>query len=206
MALPTITLNLSNSMFGFPNNGTLAYEYNPFFNLQVANPEDIESGLAPLTISSDKSGINITEPITLQTEVMYDDSVNLIITDEVNPLKMVNSRFYQTSTTTYEVADRKGNLDTNIYSEENFKIEAGLIKTVRTISTVDFLGIEDGGNMKVGNYTFYFKLADADGNESDFIAESGRVVCHIGTINSPKSIRGGLLDENSFKLIKFLFR
>ena len=203
MALPLITLQLNNDMYGFPEIGNLVYVYNPFQNLQNPNPDINESSLLGLSINSLKAGINITEPITLETEVSYDDSINLIISDEVNPPKIVNSRFYQTSTMTYEVADRKGNLDTNIYQEENFKIEAGFIKSVRTITSVDFLGIKDGGTMKIGNYTFYFRLADADGNESDFIAESGKVVCHIGTVNSPKSIRGGQLDENSYKIIKF---
>lgn len=209
MALPIILLNLDNEMYGFPDEGNLVYQYNPFQNLQNRNPitgipDPSLPALGDLTMNSSKAGLNITEPITIDTEVSYDDSVNLIIIDNnVNPLKIVNSRFYQTNTRTYKVANRKGNLDTNIYLEDNFKIEASLIKSTRTISTLDFLGIKDGGSMKVGNYTFYFKLADADGNESDFIAESGRVVCHIGTINSPKSIRGGQLDENSYKLIKF---
>jgi hypothetical protein len=57
--------------------------------------------------------------------------------------------------------------------------------------------------MKVGNYTFYFKLADADGNETEVVAESGIVQCHIGKVNDPSSIRMGLEDEDSLKAIKF---
>jgi len=191
-------------MYGFPSVGNLVYQYNPFQNLQNPNPTEAKpAALIGLSMESYNAGINITEPITLETEVSYDDSINLIVSDETNPLKIVNSRFYQTSTMTYEIADRKGNLDTNIYSEENFKVEAGFVKSVRTITDIEFLGIKDGGIMKVGNYTFYFRLADADGNESDFIAESGKVVCHIGTVNTPKSIRGGQLDEISYKLINF---
>jgi hypothetical protein len=179
------------------------YQYHPFQNLQNPTPQNSGDALVGLTMNSHNAGINIVDPIIIETEVSYDDSINLIISDGVNPPKIVNSRFYQTSTMTYEIADRRGNLDTNIYSEENFKIEASLIKSVRTITTIDFLGIKEGGSMKVGNYTFYFKLADADGNETDFIAESGKLVCHIGSINSPKSIRGGQQDENSNKIIKF---
>lgn len=202
MPLPQIILNIGNDMYGLPNEGSLTYQYNPFQNLQIPDPGINEDPLTDLTISSAKGGIDITKPITIETEVSYDDSVNLILTDCTNPLKIVNSRFYQTSTTTYKVSDRKGNLDTNIYTEEHFKTETALIKSVKTITEVEFLGIQDGGINKVGSYTFYFTLSDADGNESDFIAESGKIVCHIGTENSPKSIRGGLLDENSYKLIK----
>jgi len=201
MALPTIKLNIQNNIYKIPSNGNLIYNYSPFGNLKksVTSLTDLTN----LTLNSNNAEINIDKPIDIDIEEAYDGSANLIINDKVNPLKMINSRFYLTSSTTYDIADRKGNLDTNIYTEENFKIESGLIKTVQSIITVDFLGIYTGGKMPIGNYTFYFKLADSDGNESDFIAESGKVICHIGDINQPTSIRGGNQDENSNKLIKF---
>jgi hypothetical protein len=57
--------------------------------------------------------------------------------------------------------------------------------------------------MPCGVYSFYFKLADADGNESEVVAESGLVYCHIGTTGKPESIRLGMEDENSGKSILF---
>ena len=203
MALPVIGLTITTSIYGIPDSGTLLYEYAPFYNLLNPTASIPEKSLLPLRLNAKTANINISQPLTINTEVSYDDSVNLIVTDDINPPKIINSRFYLTSSTEYRIADRHGNLDTNIYSAKDFKIETSLIKNTNKITTVDFLGIKDGGNMKVGNYTFYFKLADYDGNESDFIAESGKVVCHIGTVNSPKSIRGGQLDENSNKVIKF---
>jgi hypothetical protein len=203
MALPAINLDFTNKIHGLPTSGLLQYQYSAFQNLRNPNPSTSTSALLPLQVGVLDAGINIDKPISMEVEVSYDDSVNLIITDQVNPPKIINSRFYQTDTTHYVVADHQGNLDTNIYSASNFKVETGLIKATRTIVTIDFLGIKDGGKMPVGNYTFYFKLADVDGNESDFIAESGKVVCHVGAVNNPKSIRGGQLQENSNKLIKF---
>jgi hypothetical protein len=55
--------------------------------------------------------------------------------------------------------------------------------------------------MRVGNYNFYFKYSDADGNETDFVGESGTVICHIGNVNDPQSIRGGMENENSNKMV-----
>lgn len=206
--LPAFTFSTRVQALGIPESGELAFSYGPFINL--INPEPLEdilpTPLKPLKLNSYESGLNVTEPLSIEIEASYDDSVNLIITDQSNPPKIVNSRFYLTDSTHYKIADRKGNLDTNIYSKDNFKTEASLIQTVRTISQLQFLGIEDGGQMKVGSYTFYFKFADADGNESDFISESGKVVCHIGAINNPSSIRGGLQDENSNKLVKFILK
>ena len=200
MALPNINIPIINTLYKASSDGSLIYKYQPFNNLKK---DGEETDLAPLSIDSKKAEISIDKPINVEIEEAYDGSVNLIVNDGKHPLKMVNSRFSLTDSSNYKIADRKGNLDTNIYTEDNFKIESGLIKTVRSIISVDFLGIENGGMMPVGNYTFYFKLADADGNESDFIAESGKVVCHIGDVNQPKSIRGGQQHENSYKLIKF---
>jgi hypothetical protein len=57
--------------------------------------------------------------------------------------------------------------------------------------------------LSCGSYHFYFKLADNDDNETDFILESGLVTCHVGDINNPQSIRMGLVNENSEKSVKF---
>lgn len=206
MALPG---NLNNSpiitttIHGFPTGGTLVYKYAPFQNLKNNFPGQGESGLSDLTLKAEEAGISVDKPIILQIEEAYDGSANLIISDRENPLKLVNSRFYLTDSSNYKIADRKGNLDTNIYTRDNFKTEAGLIKTTKSIVTLDFLGVLEGGRLPVGNYNFYFRLADFDGNETDFISESGQVVCYIGAVNKPSSIRGGLLDENSEKMVKF---
>jgi hypothetical protein len=55
--------------------------------------------------------------------------------------------------------------------------------------------------MPIGNYHFYFKYSDADGNESDWVAESGLVSVFIGT--SPNSVNTGIRDENSIKSVRF---
>jgi len=65
------------------------------------------------------------------------------------------------------------------------------------------MGVSTGGNLPVGNYHFYFKLSDADGNETDFIGESGVVTCYIGNMNEPGSIQGGIRDQSSFKAVHF---
>ena len=202
MALPIVTLDITSTIYGLPAEGDLIYKYSPFQNLQNLDPAQ-EEGLSDLRMLASEANMDVNNPIELDIEQSYDNSVNLVVNDKINPLKLVNSRFYLLSSDQYAIADRKGNLDTNIYTKSNFKIESGLIKTVRTIVGLDFKGVSEGGILPVGNYNFYFKLADSDGNESDFIAESGQVVCYIGAVNEPSSIRGGLLNEDSGKLVKF---
>ena len=73
-------------------------------------------------------------------------------------------------------------------------------KNVNKIPKLEYLGTSSG-NMKVGNYHFYFKYSDADGNESDWVAESGLVSIFIGS--SPQSVNTGIRDENSIKSVRF---
>jgi hypothetical protein len=94
---------------------------------------------------------------------------------------MINSRFSATGRNTYEIVDRKGNNDTNIYDKgSQFDVDTSLYKRVISIPKIEFKGVNAGGNLKVGNYHFYFKLSDADGNETDFVGESGLVSVFIG--------------------------
>jgi hypothetical protein len=201
MSLPNIKINFNNILQGNPEEGKLIYKYNPFFNLKIKNPPTYRD-LTNLRIKATKAGLSIKSPIDIDIEESYDGSANLILNDRVNPLKIINSRFYLTDSSNYKIGDRKGNLDTNIYTEDNFKVEASLVKSVNSLVNIELIGIFEGGKIPVGNYTFYIKLADCDGNESDFVAESGKVVCHIGNVNQPKYIRGGQLNEDSGKSIK----
>jgi hypothetical protein len=79
-------------------------------------------------------------------------------------------------------------------------VDTSLFKNVNKIPQLKYLGTGNG-NMKIGNYHFYFKYADADGNESDWVAESGLVSIFIGT--SPLSVDTGIRDENSIKSVRF---
>jgi hypothetical protein len=200
--LPNLELRVNTKIYSTPDNGKLIYDYRPFYNRKLSY-FDGESDLASLTLDAEKAEIAIDRPIELNIEESYDGSANLIINDFKHPLKVVNSRFYLIDSNNYKIGDRKGNLDTNIYTEKNFKVEANLVKSVQSVVGLDFLGLLENGAMKVGSYTFYFKLADSDGNESDFISESGKVVCHIGNINQPRHIRGGQLNEDSGKAVSF---
>lgn len=199
--LPTLNLNIENTIYKDPEDGVIVYKYAPFQNLKTDLTNN-ENNLSALRISSQKAKLDINSKVDLLTESSYDGSVNLIINDRKNSIKLINSRFYLDSAYTYKIADRKGNVDTNIYNENEFDNSSSFVKIVDSIVSLDFLGIEDGGRMPVGNYNFFFKLSDADGNESDFISESGNIVCHIGSVNTPTSIRGGQVNENSGKVIK----
>lgn len=188
------------------NKGNLVYEYNPFRNFRVSKDDlanNLKEGML-VDFDTEKLSFDLSHPLNIECQTSYDGSTNLIINDGINQPKLINSRFTPLEGNTYKVVDREGNNDTNIYDDDQFQIDTSLYKRIITIPTVEFLGLNNGGNMRVGNYVFYFKYCDSDGNETDFIEESSIVTCHIGNINDPFSIRGGIRDENSRKSINFL--
>lgn len=146
---------------------------------------------------------SLNNPITITPQWSYDNSVNLIINDGLNPPRLINSRFSVTERNKYQICDRKGDNDSNIYDQgDQFDIDTSLYKKITTIPRISFKGTLYGGNLKVGNYHFYFKYIDEDGNQSDFFAESGLVSLFIG--NTPDSIKGGFRDQNSYKQVRFV--
>ena len=144
---------------------------------------------------------NLEHPVEILPQYSYDGSVNLILNDGLNIPRLINSRFTVTGRNTYKVIDRKGDNDTNIYDQgEQFDVDTSLFKNVNKIPKLEYLGTSNG-NMKIGNYHFYFKYSDADGNESDWVAESGLVSVFMG--NTPQSVNTGIRDENSIKSVRF---
>lgn len=148
---------------------------------------------------TDELQFDLEHPVNITPQYSYDGSVNLIINDGINVPRLINSRFSATGKNTYEIIDRKGDNDTNIYDQgTQFDIDTSLFKRVCTIPKLEYKGTTSGGNLKIGNYHFYIKLSDADGNETDFVAESGLVSVFIGFSN-PSSITTGVKNQNSYK-------
>ena len=189
--------------------GNLVYEYNPFKTFRINTSSNVEDTTseeplgALLDLYTNKLGFDLKHPVDMAIQPSYDGSVNVILNDGINQPRMINSRFSVTGMDTYQIVDREGDNDTNIYDAESFDTDISLYKKVNTIAKIKFNGITTGGNLPVGNYHFYFKLSDADGNETDFIGESGLVTCYIGNLNEPGSIQGGIRDQSSFKAVHF---
>ena len=174
--------------------GLVVYEYNPLKVLLKDN-----EGISDLT--TEKLKFDLNHPVDIITQPSYDGTVNLILNDGIHTPKLINSRFTTTGKNTYKIVDRNGDSDSNIYDEETFELKTSLFKLNSNIVKVDFLGFLESGYLGVGNYHFYFKLKDADGNETDFVAESGVISCYIGNQYDLSSIRGGVEDESAHKTI-----
>lgn len=195
-------LNL-NPKYTLTNDGKLQYNDNGETKILDYLPDNWtlrEAGELVDFITNELS-FDLSHPVELLPQYSYDGSVNLILNDGLNIPRLINSRFTTTGRNTYKIEDRKGDNDTNIYDQGNqFDVDTSLFKNVNKIPKLEYLGTSSG-NMKIGNYHFYFKYSDADGNESDWVAESGLVSVFIGT--SPQSVNTGIRDENSIKSVRF---
>lgn len=185
--------------------GNIVYEYNPLRNYRlssdtVINGELVEAG-SIVDLDTDGFNFSLNNPLEIDAQSSYDGSVNLIFNDNRNIPRLVNSRFSVLQNNTYEVVDRIGNNDTNLYDSEQFDLDTSLYKRVNAIPTITFNSVLPSGNLKVGNYVIYIKYADADGNETDFVGESGIISCFIGGDRDPFSIDGGFRDQLASKSI-----
>lgn len=152
---------------------------------------------------TDELKFSLEHPVQILPQYAYDGSVNLILTDGYSKPRLINTRFSATGKNMYQIVDRKGNNDTNIYDQgESFDIDTSLYKLTSYIPKLSLHSVYTGGQLPVGNYHFYLTYADADGNETDFVVESGLVSVFIGT--DEHSIRQGFRNENSFKGVKLL--
>lgn len=156
-----------------------------------------------IDFDTDELSFDINHPVDILPQWSYDGSVNLIINDGKNIPRLINSRFSPLGRGKYQIVDRKGNNDTNIYDQgAQFDSDTSLYKTYVGIPKIEFINVYQSGNLPVGNYHFYFRYVDADGNETDFVGESGMVSIFKGTQFG--SITSGFRDENSYKSVKFL--
>ena len=141
-------------------------------------------------------------PVDIIVTDEYDGSQNLIINDDVNDPRLINTRLSVQENHTFLIPEHSGNTVTNVYDDNTLDRDISLLKLYNTIPTLTFNGLVEGGSFPCGSYVFYFKLSDADGNMTNTIQESGIVQMHIGPINSPK-VRMGMQDENSEKSASF---
>lgn len=148
---------------------------------------------------------SLQHPVNIDIQPSYDGTVNLILNDNYNIPRMINSGFQVLSNDRYKYTIRKEN-NSKLYeieSQEVFDTQTSLNKRYTHIPKLTYEGVENSGNLKVGNYVFYFKYEDADGNDTNIMQESGIVSCFKGKDADPLSINGGFRDENSYKLVKF---
>ena len=171
--------------------GNLVNEYQPLTNLIG------EKGY----FDTDKLQFDLNHPLEIECQPAYDNSVNLLITDDKNAPLMINSAFSVKENKTFEVVARNQIEQTNIYEEDDLERQAMLFRSLNVIPRFDLKTVVSNGCLKGGNYTFYLKLADNDYNKSNIVAESGIISIFKGNSNNIKGVSGTLAEEVTDKAI-----
>ena len=174
--------------------GNMAHEYNPLRNIIDKN-NDIQD------FDTDELDIDLNNPLNIECQPSYDGTVNLILNDDKNPPRIINTRFSKMEDNRYKVISRDQLEQTNLYRVGSIDQQTRLFRNINKIPKIDLLNISNAGQLKGGNYTFYVKLADSDTNKTDIVAESGQITVYKGDITKISSISGTLYNELTTKAI-----
>ena len=178
----------------YPQEGDLTYTYGALQNM--LNDKDEIIGF-----NTNEIEVDLNNPLNIECQPSYDGTVNLIINDDSHPPSIINSRFSKLEDNRFKIINRNQKQQTNLYKEGSIDQQTRLFRNITTFPKIDLLGVYNSGQLKGGNYTFYFKYADEDYNKTDFVAESGIVSVFKGQIDNIASISGTLSDELTDKSI-----
>ena len=175
--------------------GDLNHTYSPLQNL-LQDDKSVGD-----FIVKNKFNLSLNYPLNIECQPSYDGTVNLIINDDINPPRIINTRFSKIEDNRFKVINRNQTAQSNIYNPDNIDLETRLFRTCNTFPVLDLMDINYGGKLIGGNYTFYIKFADSDENETDIVCESSTVSIFNGTLSTISSITGTLLNEETDKAI-----
>lgn len=187
--------------------GDMAHEYRPLRNkLLAGQQQESETGqqIAPKDLTDFRTkeiDVDLDNPLNIECQPSYDGTVNLIINDDKNPPRIINTRFSAIEDNRYRIINRNQKEQTNIYEETMIDQQTRLFRNLNAIPRIQFMSVDYFGQLKGGNYTFYVKFADNDFNKTDVVCESGQISVFNGTLSSPRTIMGTLQDERTDKSI-----
>ena len=187
----------------YKQQGDIAWQYHPLRNFKKGNGEICDFRIKN---SESKFHINLENPIDIECQPSYDGTVNLYLNDGANPPRVLNTRWTKTDNNTFKIINREQINQSNIYREEYVDRETRLFRNVDGVTKIDLHNITHSGKLKVGNYIIYMKYMDDDYNETDIVAQTGVISIFNGNISSPKTVSGGLMDEETDKSISLEFR
>ena len=107
-----------------------------------------------IDLDTDQLNFDLKHPVDIQIQPSYDGSVNLILNDDKNIPRLINSRFSVREKGTYEIVDRIGENDTNVYNSNTFDKDTSLYFQYEYNPTVSYQGFLKGV-LPVGQYCFY---------------------------------------------------
>lgn len=188
-------MEVSLALKKYKQEGDMAHEYNPLRNILDENDQIVD-------FDTDELNIDLNHPLDLECQPSYDGTVNLIINDDKNPPRIINTRFTKLEDDKYKIINRNQREQTNLYKVGKIDAQTRLFRNINKIPKIDLVNVTNIGQLMGGNYTFYIKFADNDYNKTDVVAESGVVSVFKGYENRINTISGAIFNERTDKAIK----
>lgn len=182
----------------YPQEGDLQHTYSPLKNLLDKEEHYIKD------FRTDELSIDLNHPLNIECQPSYDGTVNLVINDDVNPPRIINSRFTKIEDNRFRIINRNQTEQTNLYNEGEVDLQTRLFRNITKLPKFEFVELNYFGQLKGGNYTFYVKFADSDYNKTDVVCESGQISIFKGNLFDITSTSGTLQDERTNKSVKLL--
>lgn len=178
----------------YKQEGDLDNTYSPLRNILNKSNQIVE-------FNTNELNIDLNNPLNIECQPSYDGTVNLIINDDKNPPRIINSRFTKLEDNKYKIINRNQLQQTNLYKEGKIDQQTRLFRNINKIPRIDLINVYNMGQLKGGNYTFYIKFADNDYNKTDIVAESGQISIFKGNLTKVESISGTIAEEITDKAI-----
>lgn len=181
----------------YSKSGELAYSYQPLYNLYESQSDKT---LKDFTTKGLK--YNPDHPVTIECQSSYDGSVNLLLTDDSDAPRIINTAFTVQENDTFERIIRSQSVATNYYSNNTIDSTTRLQRTISEDSgflNIELQSVEEDGQLKGGNYVFMLKYCDEDFNETGIVCESGIISIFKG--DKVNNVVGTLQDEITNKTI-----
>lgn len=181
----------------YPQEGDLQHTYSPLKNM-------VEEDNSIVNFNTKELSIDLNNPLDIECQPSYDGTVNLIINDDKNPPRIINTRFTKIEDNRFRIINRNQTEQTNLYKKGEVDLTTRLFRNITKIPKLDFVELNYYGQLKGGNYTFYIKYTDSDFNKSDIVCESAQIPIFKGNLTKINSISGTLQDELTNKSVKLL--
>lgn len=175
----------------FPKEGELQRTYSALHNYVTENSIG--------DFVTNEISYNLKNFVDIETQLSYDDSINLILNNNEEAPRIINTQFRVLGNNRYEYLTRNQNVATNLYREGHIDSTTDLFLRSSNWPVIDLVNVTETGQLMGGNYTFYIRYCDEDYNETEVVSESGIVSIFKGS--NPSTISGTILDERTNKTI-----
>jgi len=184
-------------------NAHIVDKYHPIMNFNnhdITEIEMMDSNNYRDPFRTDRFIIDSEDGVDLEIQPHYDNTLNLIINDKKSKVKLINTRIaYDPTNKVFSIPQNSGINDNNVYCNE-YANRMELILRSEKQMVINFQNTVIGGKVIGGNYVFYFRYIDADGNVTDIQAHSLNINAFIikDDINNNEGVNAG--EETNCKI------